>query len=54
MGYLVAGLINWLSMGLRSSWSNLFWPPAVLHGLVLLVVYYRIFRLEDSKKDLFP
>lgn len=57
MGYLLVGLINFISLSLEWLWetSGTLVICPIVYGLLLLPVYVRIFNVKDGEKEeLFP
>ena len=57
MGYLLVGLINFISLSLELLWetSGTLVICPIVYGLLLLPVYVRVYNVEDrEKEELFP
>lgn len=58
MSYLFLAYVNIISlmahMWLVESWIISPWLLAVLFSLLLFLVYWRVYRMEDRKEEIFP
>lgn len=58
MGYLIMGFINSLTIFFHTArvdlLANLLSIPIAVFGLLLIYLYWRIYRAEDRKEEIFP
>ena len=58
MGYLIMGFINSLTIFFHTArvdvLANLLSIPIAVFGLLLVYVYWRVYRMEDRKEEIFP